>query len=166
MGRRVSPAQRLALLLLALVAACDARPADDAGLTVSAAVVAEPVLGERTAMYVVITNRGARDDQLDSISTPAAERAEMHRTVDHGGMRTMEPLGSVLIPAGGSVSLEPGGHHVMLLNLTRTLAAGDSVRATLHFRRAGDVPVKARVVAYSELEESIGTAEPHGAGRH
>ncbi len=162
----MSRLRRLALLLLALAAACDTRPADEPPLIVSAAVVAEPVLGERTAMYFLIANRGARDDQFDSISTPVAERAEIHRTVDHGGMMAMEPGESLLIPAGDSVQLAPGGHHVMLVNLTRPLAAGDPVQATLHFRRTGEVPIQARVVPYSELEEAIGTAKRRGGERH
>ncbi len=162
----MSPVRTLGPTLLALAAACDAGPADDAGLTVSAALVAEPVLAERAAMYFVVSNRGPQDDRLDGISTAVAERAEIHRTVDHGGVMAMEPVGSLLIPAGQSVRLAPGGHHVMLLDLTGTLAAGDSVQTTLHFRQAGDVPVVARVVAYSELEEAIGAAEPHSAERH
>ncbi len=167
MGRRVSPVWWRAPLLCALLlaAACESRPAGDSEVAVSAAVVAEPVLGERAALYFVVSNRGAQDDELTEISTPAAEGTEIHRTMDHAGMMTMEPLGSLLIPAGATVRLAPGGHHVMLLNLTRNLAAGDNVRATLRFRRAGKVSIEARVVAYTELEHAIGTGEPRDPGK-
>lgn len=164
----MSPVRTLAPLLCGalLLAACESRPAGDFEMAVSAAVVAEPVLGERAALYFVVSNRGAQDEELTAISTPAAERAEIHRTLDHGSLMVMEPVGSLIIPAGATVRLAPGGHHVMLLNLTRPLAAGDTVQATLHFRVAGELVVAARVVAYSELEKSIGAAKPNSEGRH
>ncbi len=151
---------------LLLIAACDSRPTRDSEVIVSAAVVAEPVLGERAAMYFLVSNPGALDDSLIQISSPAAERAEIHRTLDHGGMMTMEPVGSLLIPAGATVRLAPGGHHVMLQNLTRTLAAGDTVTANLRFQRTGEVFIQARVVAYTQLEEATGRQESHDPGRH
>ncbi len=116
-------------------------------------------------MYFQVSNRGEQHEQLIAISTPVAERAEIHRSVDHGGMMAMEPVESLLIPAGGTVRLAPGGHHVMLLNLTRALATGDTVRATLRFHSAGDLSVQARVVAYSELEDYTGTGTHHRGTR-
>lgn len=164
----MSRGRTLAPLLCGLlaVAGCESRPAGDFEISVSAAVVAEPVLGERAALYFTVSNGGDRDDELTAISTPAAERAEIHRTVDHGGMMAMERVESLIIPAGATVRLAPGGHHVMLLDLTRPLAAGDRLAATLHFRVAGELSIVARVVAYSGLEEAIGTAAPHGVERH
>jgi copper(I)-binding protein len=49
------------------------------------------------------------------------------------GMMTMQEVSEIEIPAGETVSLEPGGYHVMLLDLASDLAVGDSIEVTLTF---------------------------------
>ena len=97
------------------------------------------------AAYMKITAHKA--DVLLSGTTPAANRAEMHTTIeDHGTMR-MRPLETVVVAAGETVRFEPGGRHFMLTGLRESLAAGSSFPLTLRFRSAGeltiDVPVRA-----------------------
>ena len=48
------------------------------------------------------------------------------------------------LPAGEQVSLEPGGYHVMLLELQAPIAEGDTVPVTLTFEKAGEVQVDAQ----------------------
>ncbi len=149
------------LALFGLAPACGGGgEATRPGLHVSAALVAEPVLGERAAMYLTIANRSGRNDELLSVSTELAGRAEIHRSVDRGGMVTMEPVATLNLPDGATVSLAPGGHHIMLLELGRDLRPGDIVPAALHFRHAAPIRIKARVVAYTDLEEALGAEEP------
>lgn len=62
-----------------------------------------------------------------------------------GGMMTMTPVDRIDVPAGGSVALEPGGYHIMLLGLTAPLEAGTTVEVTLTFENAGEVAVSADV---------------------
>jgi copper(I)-binding protein len=68
---------------------------------------------------------------------------------------------------GDSVRLRPGGRHVMLEGLRRPLAAGDSLRAVLRFRRAGALAITAPVVAYQDLEQYLGPTggTPTSTGR-
>ena len=54
-------------------------------------------------------------------------------------MTGMQPVDGIVIPAGGTVTLEPGGYHVMLVGLTGDLAAGQVVRLTLTFKAAGAI---------------------------
>jgi copper(I)-binding protein len=61
------------------------------------------------------------------------------------GMMTMRPVEKVEIPAESTVKLEPGGLHVMLLDLQKDLVAGDTVEVTLTFSGAGEVTVTAEV---------------------
>jgi copper(I)-binding protein len=62
-----------------------------------------------------------------------------------GGMMTMQPVESIEVPADGSVALEPGGYHVMLLDVKKELVPGDTIEVTLTFERAGEVTVTADV---------------------
>lgn len=62
-----------------------------------------------------------------------------HPTTTGGGspMMTMRPVDSVPVPAGKDVDLAPGGLHVMVMGLHKTLAVGDRFTATVTFEHAG-----------------------------
>ena len=55
----------------------------------------------------------------------------------------MEEVDRVEIPAGGSVTLEPGGHHIMLMDLVEPIEPGDTIPVTLELERAGEIQVDA-----------------------
>jgi copper(I)-binding protein len=57
---------------------------------------------------------GAKDATLVSVTSPVVIRAEMHESMSKGGMMSMAPLKTVVLPAGGTVEFKPGGKHVML----------------------------------------------------
>jgi copper(I)-binding protein len=95
--------------------------------------------GSTTAGYLVIRNRGSLDDQLLSAHTDVAQSVEVHRTVVQGDVVRMRPVEHLAIPAGDSVKLEPGGLHLMLRDLRRTLAEGERVTLTLRFQRGGEL---------------------------
>ncbi|GFO81406.1 MAG: hypothetical protein A49_10330 [Methyloceanibacter sp.] len=82
---------------------------------------ARPTIGEGrvTAAYMTIGNAGSADDVLAGVTSPQAARVEIHETkMTDDGVMTMRPLASGLaVPAGGSVSLKPGGAHVMVMGL-------------------------------------------------
>ena len=63
-------------------------------------------------------------------------------------MMTMQEVESVPVPAGGTVSFEPGGYHVMLIELVaRRSRSGQTVPVTLTFAEAGTIEVTATVRA-------------------
>lgn len=123
-------------------------------LAVTSVVAAQPVTGERAALYLTVQSR-RRDDALVRVAAEGAERAEIHRTVRDGGVMRMERVDSVPIPAGGTVRFEPGGLHIMLLGLRRPLQAGDTILVTFSFRVTGTVTVGAAVVPYAELDRAL-----------
>ncbi len=57
----------------------------------------------------------------------------------------MGPAGPVPVPAGRTVAFEPGGRHVMLMDLRQDLETGVPVTLTLRFEQAGPVTVVATV---------------------
>ncbi|MFN7151064.1 MAG: copper chaperone PCu(A)C [Microthrixaceae bacterium] len=62
-----------------------------------------------------------------------------------GGMMSMRQVQRIDVPADGTVALEPGGYHVMLLDVQKELVPGDTIEVTLTFERAGEVTVTADV---------------------
>ena len=107
------------------------------------------------AVYATIANIGTSADTLVSVTAPAARRAELHETMDHGGTQMMMPAPLFVIPADGVARLQPGRTHVMLTGLTRTFAPGDTMPVVFTFRRAGSVSVNASVFAYEDLQRAL-----------
>ncbi|HEX2817469.1 MAG TPA: copper chaperone PCu(A)C [Phenylobacterium sp.] len=91
------------------------------------------VAGTNGIGYMVLVNKGATADALEKVESPLAARVEMHSSSMAGGVMSMKKEDRVPVPAGGRTTFGPGAYHLMLIGLTRTLAPGDQVPATLSF---------------------------------
>ena len=99
------------------------------------------------AAYFVIHNAGNAADRLVSVDTPIADKAEMHEHVMQGDLMKMQPVTSVDVPAGATVTFAPMAYHVMLVGIKdrSVLKDGQGFPMTLHFEKAGAVPVDVKV---------------------
>lgn len=102
-----------------------------------------------SAAYLLITNTGDQPDRLLGGETAVAKVVEIHEIVeDERGVKQMRPLADGLeIPAGETVTLQPGGYHLMLIDLTEDLAPGQTFELTLTFAEAGEVTITVEVRA-------------------
>ncbi|HEU5296914.1 MAG TPA: copper chaperone PCu(A)C [Burkholderiaceae bacterium] len=73
----------------------------------------------------------AQGGKLVSVSSPVAGVAEVHEMSMEGTTMRMRAIGALDLPAGKAVDLNPGGYHVMLMDLKQTLNGGDTVPLTL-----------------------------------
>jgi hypothetical protein len=89
------------------------------------------------AAYMQIINLTDSELTVTGITSPDFEAAELHRTVVENGMARMLPVPELTIPAGGSITLAPGGLHLMLFDPVRPLQQGDTVTLVLH--RSDDI---------------------------
>lgn len=141
--------------LLFTVAACSSGSPGASGSaalsapTVSDAWVRPPLGTDRPAAgYLTITNPGGNADALVGVSSPIASSVEIHETMaDASGMMGMQPIDRIDIEAAGTVKLEPGGYHLMLMGVTQMPAVGETVELRLTFERAGEVVIQAEVKA-------------------
>jgi copper(I)-binding protein len=101
--------------------------------------------GGTGVVYMTVFNRGAADDDLTGLSTPVADKAEMHRTATENGISRMEAVADLPVKANGSATFGPGGLHVMLTGLKQPLKLGDSFPLVLRFAKAGTVTVTVSV---------------------
>ncbi len=99
--------------------------------------------GGTGAVYFVIHSSAA--EELTRVSSDVAEAVEMHESKMNGDVMEMRQLQSIPLGAGEEVLLEPGGLHVMLVNLERDLKAGDEIEITLHFKSYQDLPLRVPV---------------------
>jgi copper(I)-binding protein len=108
-------------------------------------VRATPPGASTAAAYLTITSAGP-GDRLLGAATPAARAVEIHTHVSDGGLHRMVRLPELTLPAGEAVRLEPGGLHLMLVNLTTPLAPGTTMTLALRFAAAGIVELEVPVV--------------------
>ena len=106
------------------------------------------------AAYATVT--AAAGVRLVAATTPVAGVAQLHQhTMDNGVMK-MRQVDAVPVPAGQTVTLSPGGYHIMLMDLKAPLVAGQSFPLTLTFEKAGTVETKVMV-------GGVGASGPMGA---
>ena len=164
---RVRPAPAGMVLLAALLSACGAQSsstpsaqasgvsATAGSMVLSQARIPQPAAPDVAVAYFNLTNEGDAPDQLISASSSAALMVMPMKDVTHANASTMVDVKSLAVPAHGRIELRPGGMHLMLERLTRTLRVGDQVVLRLTFTHAGTLTVTVPVTPLS-----AGAAEP------
>ena len=98
--------------------------------------------------YMKIKNTGSTPDRLIGGSSDVASKFEVHEMKMENGVAKMRPIKDGLeIKPGDTVELKPGSFHIMLVDLKKPLTAGDQIKATLVFEKAGKVNVEYDVLA-------------------
>ncbi len=96
--------------------------------------------------YLTVTNNGATPDKLVGVTSPVAKQVSVHEMKAENGIMKMRPVeGGLEIEPGQTVTLKPGGYHLMLEDLNKPLKEGERVPATLEFAKAGKVNVELAV---------------------
>jgi copper(I)-binding protein len=83
------------------------------------------------ATGVFMKLKSTDDAKLVAAASPAAKIVEVHEMAMKGNVMEMRAVESIALPAGKTVELKPGGYHVMLIDLVKPLAKGDSVPVTI-----------------------------------
>ena len=103
--------------------------------------------GTTSAAFLTISNQTGQTDRLLSAECDAARAVELHETRMENDIMAMRQVSAIDIPAGASVELKPGGYHIMLIDLSEELKAGQKLALTLVFENAGRVAVEAEIRA-------------------
>jgi periplasmic copper chaperone A len=98
-----------------------------------------------TGAFMTIRNGTDVDERLIRASTDIAGAVEIHETTIENDVMRMRPVEGVDIPAGGSVALEPGGLHIMLMGMGQDLVPGDMVSLKLDFESGRSLVIEAPV---------------------
>ena len=109
-----------------------------------------------TAAFGELTNTGDTEVSVLASTSAAATMTELHETVDdgRGSMSMQEKEGGFVVPAGGTLVLEPGGNHLMLMGLTAPLVAGDEIEITLSFSDGSEFTFAAPAKDFSGANET------------
>jgi copper(I)-binding protein len=103
--------------------------------------------GRMSAAYFLITNFEESDNALIGVESDVAQLVEVHESYEREeGMMGMREVPEVTLPAQSTIRFEQGGLHIMLIQVTRTLADGDTFELTLNFSNSEsqtiEVPVR------------------------
>jgi copper(I)-binding protein len=118
---------------------------------------------EMTAVFGELTNTTDEDIHLTRVEGDLDGVYEFHETTD-GQMRQTDD--GLVIPAEDSATLEPGGHHIMIMENTDEIAAGDVLSLTLTAEDGAtyeltDIPVRVQQSAHEDYGTE-GTGDEHG----
>ncbi|GAB4426311.1 MAG: hypothetical protein OHK0011_07810 [Turneriella sp.] len=108
-------ARILAFFILLLFAACGRGQHSENGLVFGGWYIVKPVVdrGMATA-YGQITNVQSETKVLTTVAIDCADKVELHETVESAGRVSMLGLADVTLPAGATISFQPGGKHLMI----------------------------------------------------
>lgn len=125
-----------------------ASPEAPEGISVSDARLNLPaVAGNPGAVYFTVENESIADFMIMSVNVEGAENAVMHQTATWNNQPDMQEVLQLPIPAGGILALEPGGYHVMAMNLDEGLQVGGQTEVTLTFAGGDKVSFPAEIRA-------------------
>ncbi len=106
------------------------------------------------AGYLTVTNNGTGPDRLTCSAGDEAAQCQIHAMSMDNGVMKMRPVeGGLEIKPGETVTLRPGGLHMMFVGLKHPFEAGGEIGAILLFEKAGTLKIGLPVVA-------IGAAAP------
>ncbi|GAA1548328.1 copper chaperone PCu(A)C [Brevibacterium picturae] len=117
-----------------------------------------------TAVFGELKNNSDEDITLIGAEYDDAKEVQLHETLEDnsGGMSMQEKKGGFTIPAGESLSLKPGGDHIMVMGLKKPIKPGEEI--SLELVTGGDqtFPVTATAKDYSGAQESYAPGEADG----
>ena len=136
------------IFLIAALLAFAALPAQAADVMVGKLKIvapwarATPKGAQVGGAYLTVTNTGGTPDRLIGGASAVAKEVQVHEMTMVNGVMKMRPVaGGLEIKPGQTVTLKPGGYHLMFVGLKRPLKKGEHFKVTLQFAKAGKVAV-------------------------
>ena len=116
--------------------------------------------GGNGVIYLKLENKGGSADTLLKVESQAADAAEIHESsIGENDVMRMGFLSKVEVPPGETISLEPGGKHIMLVKLKQALELGHKIKLTLTFEKSGPLTIEAGI---HQARVSAGHSLNHG----
>ncbi|MEI4231968.1 copper chaperone PCu(A)C [Roseovarius sp. D22-M7] len=119
------------------------------------------------AAFMVIYNHGDAADRLIGVTSPAAEKVQLHtHREDDGVMRMIHVEEGFELPAGdGRLVMKRGGDHVMFMGLTAPFEQGDTIPLTLTFETSGEMTLDVPVDLERDPDQGHGHQDGHQHGQ-
>lgn len=158
MNRVIARACASAILALG-VSACgsepeapvEAAPEAPEGIAVTEGRMNLPAVeGNPGAVYFTVENDSEQDVMVRSVNVEGAQSAVMHQMATWSNQPDMQEVTQIGVPAGDELVLEPGGYHVMAMDLDPSLEPGGETEATVTFVGGDKVSFPVEILAPGE----------------
>lgn len=109
--------------------------------------------------FMTIENTGSEPDRLLSVTSPVSDNVQIHEMRMEGDVMKMRALTDGLeIGAGETVTLAPGGFHIMFMGIKSSFVEGETVPVTLTFEKAGtaelELPILGSAASAAAVDHS------------
>ena len=143
--RRSAALAAVVVLLVFLAAGCRSQPPQ---ISIDGQYAElSPVFFGVGSVFMTIRNSGGGDAVTGiTVNVPGA-LVELHDVKD----RRMVKVEKIAVPAHGNAELKPGGLHIMIFNMPRSMREGSEVVLTLAFQRSGERKVPVRLEKPKQL---------------
>lgn len=108
-------------------------------------------------VYLEIEAAAGAEDRLIGARSPVSGTVEIHDHINDGGVMRMRRIEAIPVKGATAVVLKPGGLHVMLMDLAQPLKAGETVKLTLLFEKAGAVEIEAPIMPIGARQGASGS---------
>ncbi|MDO6459352.1 copper chaperone PCu(A)C [Granulosicoccaceae sp. 1_MG-2023] len=125
-------------------------------------VRAMPPGQSNTGAFMLIENQGDEDRALVSADSDAANVVELHTHRNVDGVMQMRQIPQIDLPAGATTELQPGGLHIMLIDVPERLMVDDEIRLTLVFDDGSEQTISAPVKSVMGGMMKHGEMKGHG----
>ncbi len=119
---------------------------------------ATPPNATNSAVFGEIKNNSDKERKIVAVQADVAGKAELHDVIKDGDMMKMRHVADFSIPAHSSLTLEPGGHHIMLFDLKQSLQEGQSVSVEITFANGEkyqfNAPIK-KVMSGMKMDDNM-----------
>lgn len=132
------------LLTIALLSIASAL-ADSDKLRFENAWTPEAPPGRMMAGFMEIHNPGSEPVAIVGARAEGFGHVELHNTTMEDGVMRMRRIDTLTVDPGGSLTLEPGGLHLMLIEPERSFRDGDQIALVLIDSESREYPVASKV---------------------
>ena len=141
--RKILSVVALLIGLMASSFAFAAKVADEMKIVGEGSVRSTPTGQHVTAAFFGVENKSDTPHYLTAVKSTLSKNMVLHRTVQEGkDMMSMKPVAKLEIPAHGKLTLQPGGNHVMMMDLEKPVTVGERVTLMLVFEDGSELPAK------------------------
>ena len=153
--RTIAAASAALLLAVPVTAHHDGESASAAGISVSHAYTIEAgAMAHSMEVFVTIENTGDTPAVLTGAEVDFAERGVFQApSVDDDGRMSVREISALEIAPGQTLTMQPGGIHIVFHDVQERVAAGDSFHAHLDFEKAGEIEIDVEVERADEAHD-------------
>lgn len=128
--------------------------AADAIAVTDGRMVLNAVSGRPAAIYFNLANNSDKPITLRGVEVAGAGSAMMHSYQEWDGQMVMGEMAPLVVQPGGATRFEPGGQHVMAMDVASNVQAGGSTDVTLKLLGGGRRTFSISILAPGSVDET------------